>query len=365
MDIEERIELITRPPTEEVITIEELRKLLETKEYPVAYNGWEPSGLVHLGTGLICGYKMIDFVKARVKFKAYLATWHALINNKLGGDEELIKKAAIHFIKTWEALGVPVNEIEFVWPDKLYDNIDYWNKVIRISKELTISRARRTLEIMGRKDIEARKVSDLIYTPMQVADIFQMEVDICQLGMDQRKANIVAREVGKKLGFWKPVCVHHHILKGLLAPPKWPLPENEKERKELLVSIKMSKSKPHGAIFVYDSPEEIRKKVELAFAPPKEVNYNPILDIVKYIVFREKKEFLISRSSKYGGDIMYTSYEDLEKDYKEGKLHPADLKNAVSEFLIDLLSPVRSYFERNPEAKELLSTLRNFSYSPE
>jgi tyrosyl-tRNA synthetase len=44
MDIESKLELIKQPPTEEIISEEELRELLETKEHPVAYNGWEPSG---------------------------------------------------------------------------------------------------------------------------------------------------------------------------------------------------------------------------------------------------------------------------------------------------------------------------------
>jgi len=47
-------------------------------------------------------------------------------------------------------------------------------------------------------------VSDFLYTPMQVADIFHLDVKICQLGMDQRKANVVAREIGERLGYWKP-----------------------------------------------------------------------------------------------------------------------------------------------------------------
>ncbi len=111
MDLEEKIDLILKPPTEEVITREELKEVLETNEHPVAYNGWEPSGRVHLGTGLICAYKMKDLIKAGVKFKAYLATWHAWINNKMGGDLDLIKKAAEHFKHSWIALGVPENKV--------------------------------------------------------------------------------------------------------------------------------------------------------------------------------------------------------------------------------------------------------------
>lgn len=43
MDLEERISLVTRN-TEEVVTPEELRLLLETKTKPKAYWGFESSG---------------------------------------------------------------------------------------------------------------------------------------------------------------------------------------------------------------------------------------------------------------------------------------------------------------------------------
>lgn len=227
MDIETKIELICRPPTEEVLTPEDLKQLLETEEHPIAYDGWEPSGLVHLGTGNICAYKMKDFMEAGIHFKAYLSTWHAWLNNKLGGDLQLIRKAADLFRHSWIALGIPADKVEFIYSDELYDDLDYWAKTVIIAKNLSIARVTRTLEIAGRKESEARHVSDFLYTPMQVADIFHMKVKICQLGIDQRKANVVAREIGEKIGFWKPVCVHHTYLQGLMKPLSGPSPKNK------------------------------------------------------------------------------------------------------------------------------------------
>jgi len=348
MDLEERMELVMKPPTEEVITQEELRNLLETKEHPVAYNGLEPSGLVHLGTGLICGYKMKDFVEAGVRFKVYLATWHAWINNKLEGDMNRIRAAARHLINCWEALGVPVESLEFVWPDVEYDDIAYWEKFVRVAKMLSLSRARRTLEVMGREELEAKTVADLLYTPMQVADIFHFGVDICQLGMDQRKANIVAREVGPSMGLWKPVCVHHHILQGLAQPEKWPLPEDPLERKKAISGVKMSKSKPEDAILITDSDEEIRKKIKQALCPPRDVLDNPVMLIAKYIIFAEEpKRFVIEREAKYGGTIEVYTYRELEELYVNGKLHPLDLKNAVAEELIKIIKPIRDTIQKD------------------
>jgi len=356
LDIETKIELICKPPTEEVITPEDLRQLLETEEHPVAYNGWEPSGLVHLGTGVICAYKIKDFVDAGIRYKAYLSTWHAWLNNKFGGDLDLIKKAAHLFRHSWIALGVPADKVEFIYSDELYDDIDYWATVVRVAKNISIARGRRTLEIAGRKETEARMVSDFLYTPMQVADIFHMQVKICQLGMDQRKANVVARELGERLGFWKPVCVHHHLLQGLDKPKVWPIPEGQE--KEALSSAKMSKSKPETCIFLYDTPEEIRQKMNRAFCPKRIVKFNPVLDITKHIVFRETETFTIERPAKFGGTVSYNCYGELEKAYEKDGLHPQDLKNAVAEELVKILEPVRRYFESNREAREMLEIVR-------
>jgi len=356
LDIETKIELINRPPTEEVLTPNDLRQLLETEEHPIAYNGWEPSGLVHLGTGVICAYKMKDFVEAGIRYKAYLSTWHAWLNDKLGGDMELIRKAADHFKHSWIALGVPEDKVEFIYSDQLYDDIDYWAKTIRIAKNLTLRRTRRTLEIAGRKETEANYVSDFLYTPMQVADIFHLEVKICQLGMDQRKANVVARELGERLGFWKPACVHHHLLQGLVKPALWPIPEGKE--KEALASAKMSKSKPETCVFIHDSPQEIRMKIGNAFCPERAVEFNPVTEICKYIIFRELKTFTVERPTKFGGTIEFSSYEELEKAYKTGKLHPMDLKKAVAEELVRILAPVVKYFETNGQARKSLEILR-------
>lgn len=356
MDIETKIALISRPPTEEVLTPNDLRQLLEVEEHPIAYNGWEPSGLVHLGTGVICAYKMKDFIEAGIRFKAYLSTWHAWINNKLGGDLALIRKAADLFKHSWIALGIPEDKVEFIYSDQLYDDLSYWAKTISVARNLTIARARRTLEIAGRKETEANYVSDFLYTPMQVADIFQLEVKICQLGIDQRKANVVAREIGQKLGFWKPVCVHHHLLQGLEKPAIWPIPEGKE--KEALASAKMSKSQPQTCVFIYDSPEDIKTKIANAFCPEKAIEFNPIIDICKHILFREMETFTVERPAKFGDTTEFNNFEELKKVYKGGKLHPLDLKNAVAEELIKILAPVRKYFATNKEAREGLEILR-------
>jgi tyrosyl-tRNA synthetase len=246
--------------------------------------------------------------------------------------------------------------MEFVYSDKLYDDIDYWAKTVTIAKSLTVARTRRTLEIAGRKETDARYVSDFLYTPMQVADIFQLQAKICQLGMDQRKANVVAREIGEKIGCWKPVCVHHHLLQGLEKPSVWPISQGQE--KEALSSAKMSKSKPETCIFIYDTPAEIKQKMRKAFCPERTIAFNPVIDICKHIIFKEENVFTVERPAKFGSTVEFQSLKELETAYAQGKLHPQDLKNGVAKGLAEILEPVRRYFANNKEAQECLEIVR-------
>ena len=53
----------------------------------------------------------------------------------------------------------------------------------------------------------------------------------------------------------------------------------------------------------------------------------------------------MERATKYGGNITYTKYTDIERDFIEKKVHPIDLKNATSVYINKVVEPVRSYFE--------------------
>jgi tyrosyl-tRNA synthetase len=355
MDIETKLELIKKVG-EEIITEPELKELLQTNEHPIAYDGFEPSGLAHLPFGIFRPILIEDLLKAGIRFKLYLADYFAWINNKRGGDLEKIKMNGEYFIEVWKAAGVDTKKVEFVWASDLANSKEYWKKVILVAKNTTVNRANRALSIMGRKMGELKEVAQYFYPAMQVADIFEMEVDICQLGLDQRRANILAREVGPKLGWWKPVVASHHMLMGLEGMKK-PEGFDEKEEFDVEISSKMSKSKPETCIFVHDSKEDIQKKIKSAYCPEKVVENNPILDYSKYIIFRKFKTLKIERPSKFGGDLEMNNYDELEKMFRLGKIHPLDLKNSVAAALEKIIKPIREHFEKDKKARELYESV--------
>jgi len=366
----EKFDLIKKN-TEEIMTEENLKSLLDSGKKIKHYIGFEISGKIHLGTGLMCMSKVKDFMDAGIDCSIFLADWHSWINDKLGGDRETIKKIAGGYFKeglkaSLKCFGGNPNKLNFVLGSDLYHNNDnYWATVVDISKNTTLARMMRSITIMGRKEGESVDFAKLIYPPMQVADIFIQGINLPHAGIDQRKAQVIARDVALKIktsplidqkgNRVKPVAVHHHLILGLGKPPVWPVPKEQLQ--ELWSALKMSKSKPDTCIFIHDSPDEIKKKIKQAFCLEGEGEFNPVLDWVKYLIFRDSESKLeIKRSKKFGGDIVYTSYNDLEKDFAEKKLHPMDLKNAVAEKLIQILEPARKHFEQ-PKVKKMLEEL--------
>jgi len=349
MDVEHKLALI-ESVGEEIITRDELRNLLDTKLHPVAYDGFEPSGLAHLPFGVFRPLLIRDLQRAGIHFKLLIADWHGWINNKMGGDLAAIRRVGEYFIEVWRAAGV--KDVEMVWTSDVVTDRDYWKKVVLIAKHTTVNRANRMLTIMGRQQGEMQEIAQYFYPMMQTADIFALEADICQLGIDQRRANMLAREVGPKLGWGKPVVVSHHMLMGLEGVKT---PDGFEENKTLDTEItsKMSKSKPTSAIFVHDSREHIGKKLQAAYCPAKVSENNPVLEYVRHLIFRAHDELIIDRPQKFGGPVSFSSYRDLESAYVKGGIHPADLKAAVADALDEIIAPVREHFEKNAKAREL------------
>lgn len=316
MDIQKRLELIKKNAAE-IITEEELIKVLKEKKKPSVYCGYEPSGPMHLGH-FVTITKLLDFEKAGFKVKVLLADVHAFLNRK--GSEDEIKKEVDNWKKTIKAIGL---DAEVVLGSSFQFDKNYQLDVMRMAQDSTINRGLRSMQEIAR-DIEHATISQLWYPLMQVADIKYLGVDVAQGGLEQRKVHMIGKDM-KKIIDYDFVAVHTPLITSLKGPGE-----------------KMSKSIPGSGISVIDSYDEIKKTIRNAYCPEKIVDDNPILQITRLIIFPRIKSFEIKRPEKFGGDVEFEDYESLEKNYSVGKLHPLDLKNAVSEYLEKIIAPIRN-----------------------
>src|SRR5690606_26465186 len=137
----------------------------------------------------------------------------------------------------------------------------------------------------------------------------------------KRKIMVYAREALPKIGYSERIEIMNPMVRGLIGE-------------------KMSSSIEGTKIDLLDDEESVQRKVNKAECVAGEVN-NGILALVKYIFFEIKEEFVIERAVKFGGNIHYRNYSEVEKDFQEKKLHPLDLKNAVSREINNLLKKFR------------------------
>ncbi|CAK9092097.1 unnamed protein product [Durusdinium trenchii] len=340
---------LIRSVGEECQTEAELRKLVEKKPDFVCYDGFEPSGRMHIAQGVYKSVCVNKCTKAGGQFIFWVADWFALMNDKMGGDIEKIRTVGKYLIEVWKVIGMDMSKVKFLWSsDEISRRAEeYWGQALDIGSRTTLARVKKCCQIMGRGE-DSLTAAQILYPLMQCTDIFFLKADICQLGVDQRKVNMLARDycdaAGRKL---KPVILSHHMLYGLKKG-----------------QAKMSKSDPDSAIFMEDAAEDVTRKILNAYCPSapedqeatsqegmslvEDALKNPCLDYIQYTLFsREDFRFQV-------GEQVYESFQDLKDDFVQGKLEEALLKESLANEVNSLLEPVRRHFEEDAEAKELL-----------
>ncbi|KAL6182198.1 hypothetical protein ACLB2K_043621 [Fragaria x ananassa] len=339
---------ILRSIAEECVQDEELKKLLANKAEPICYDGFEPSGRMHIAQGVLKAINVNKMTSCGCRVKIWIADWFAQLNNKMGGDLKKIETVGKYFIEIWRSVGMNLDDgkVEFLWSSKEINERahEYWPRVMDIARRNKLPRIVRCSQIMGRSDQDELTAAQILYPCMQCADIFFLQADICQLGMDQRKVNMLAREycddIKKKN---KPIILSHHMLPGLQQGQD-----------------KMSKSDLSSSIFMEDEEAEVNTKIKKAYCPPKEVEGNPCLEYIQYLIFPWFDEFTVERSEKNGGNTTFTKFEVLSAAYAKGEVHPGDLKPSLAKALNRILEPVRSHFKNDKAAKQLLQSVKNY-----
>lgn len=247
-------------------------------------------------------------------------------------------------IETWKVCGMDVSNpnIEFIWSSDAINAEPerYWLKVFDIASKFKMDYIKNYTPIIGKNNGDNLPTSQLMYPIMQTADVFFLGVDICSLGMDQKKVNMLCREYCDKIHRkFKPIIISHHMLLGLDGKNK------------------MSKSDPNNAIFMNDAPYIVKKKIKNAFCEVGNIDTNPILEYIKYIILEKDDEFVVERDDS---NKTYIRYDDVEEDFEKELIHPEDLKNAVIECLNRYLEPVRDHFATNDEANLLYKTVKSY-----
>ena len=323
MNDEKKLELIKRN-TEEIIGEDELKKILKKKKKPVVYWGTAPTGKPHVGY-LFPALKIADFLKAGFHVKILLADLHAALDNV---SWNIVEKRYKYYEKIIplliKSIGVEVKELEIIKGSEMQLKPEYMYDVLQMSSNVSVhdaTKAASDVVKMGKNP----KLSGIIYPIMQAVDEQYLEVD-CQLGgTDQRKIMVLARENLPKIGYDSRIEIMNPLIPGLIGK-------------------KMSASDKKSKIDLLDDEKTIKKKINNAECVAGNPD-NGIMAFLKYVIMTikedKKEKFVVKRDKKYGGDLKYDSYDQVEKDFVSKKLHPLDLKIAVAEEIFKILKPIQ------------------------
>jgi tyrosyl-tRNA synthetase len=286
----------------------------------VAYDGMEPSGKLHIGHGLLRTINTNKLIDAGFKFKFYIADWFAKMNMKFNGDMNLIHNTGVEMMILWDACGMKMENVEFVWASEEITRrpAEYWQLVLDISTKFNVEKVFKCSPKLSYSFDSSTNLSPLssqiLYPIMQCADIFFLNVDICSLGMDQRETNLLAREYCHIINLKKkPILIHHHMLLGVDGK-------------------KMSKSNPEHAIFMEDSTEDITNKIIRAVP-------EAILEYYQYIIFElETEPISISTIDIFDDNkvenIFFDNYDTLYESYLLNKVNINQLKDACCFYIL-------------------------------
>src|SRR3989344_305956 len=327
MDLSKRFELIKRN-SQEILTENELKGALQKKKQLSAYYGTAPTGLYHMGY-LVPLSKLFDFDKAGIKNKVLIANIHAALDD-LKTPWEKIDFVGNYYQKCIELSFPWDKKPRFVRGSSFQLTKEYQLDVLKLSASSTVARTTRAASEVTR--MKNPKVSELIYPIMQSLDEEYLDVDIQLGGVDQRHIFVYAREYLPLIGYQRRIEIMTPLIVSLKGP-----------------GVKMSASVPESRILVHDSEEMIKKNIDNAYCPIGSTLDNPILQLTKFIVFSVRQKLKIERDKKFGGDIVFNNYNNLEKEFVDKKINPSDLKNNLSKELTNIFSKVRNYFEKNQD----------------
>lgn len=318
------------------------------------YVGFEPSGKAHIGWKVL-SLQLRRMLDAKANVLIFLADWHAWVNDKFDGSMDDIQLTGRYMEDTFRALlgqppeGEGPGELRFVYASAIMDNGEYWARVLRCSKNMSLARVRRTFSIMGRdEDSSDGDLSRFYYPALQAADMFELNIDVAIGGMDQRKAHMFMRDVADRWGWSKATCLHTPIISNL---------KSKGARMESF-DHKMSKSDPTGAILLHDDEKALAKKLRKAYLDPED-SESPVYELIEHIVLPEQGSLEVVPNPEYGEPSSWTDLAAISAAVSDGTLHPFDVKMAVASGISSGLSCVAEYFATHPDTLMALESLSN------
>lgn len=330
--------LLTRHLSE-VIGIDEIKEKLKTKKTLNIYWGTAPTNAPHLAYFLPL-IKIRDFIQSgRVFITILLADVHSYLDE--GFDSiSLVEQRTNYYefvIKEMlKSLGINDSMYEIRRGSSYQFSLAYIRDLLEFTTLISVNQAKRagTDVVKSKKD---PSLASLLYPLMQCIDEIQLDADIQLGGSDQRKIFSLSRDYSVRRGREKCAYFINPLIPALGKKGK------------------MSASGEAGKISLTESDEVIKAKIMKAWCVEtvSDISTDPVLALTKFLIFPTRESVTIERQEKWGGNVTFNCFEDLEQDWIDGKLSGVDLKQNLVKWVCDLIAPVRNALQANPELFEI------------
>lgn len=292
------------------------------------YTGRGPSGPMHIGH--IIPFVMTRWIQEKFNANVYI---------ELTDDEKFLydEKFTLEDSRKWSyenaldiiALGFDPDKT-FIFQDTEYIK-NLYPITIKIAKKINFSLVKA---VFGFKN--ETNIGMIFYPALQVVPtFFEKRRCLIPAAIDQDPYWRIQRDLAEGFGYYKAAAIHNKFLPPLTGPEG-----------------KMNTSQPETAIYLYDDPKTVRKKImKYAFSGGqatvelhRKLGGNPDVDVS----FQWLKLFFEPDDSKL---------KKIEDEYKSGKMLTGELKEILIEKINNFLEDHRT---RREEAK---NTIKDFKYN--
>lgn len=339
MDPNEKFNLIV-DGLQEVIGESELIEIIKERNLRL-YWGTATTGRPHIGY-LKPLLKLCQFLQAECEVTILFADLHAYLDDMKSNWSQLKYRSLYYeeLIKsTLVLLGAPIDKLKFIKGTEFQLSTEYTINVYKLMGKLSLHDAIKSgAEVVKQNDNP--KMASLLYPGLQALDEQFLNVDAQFGGIDQRKIFMMADKYLPQLGYKKRIHLMNPMVPSLNSD-----------------GGKMSCSDINSKIDLLDSSKTIKKKINKGFCEEGNIDCGLIkfIEMVLFPILDIKKEkFIINRSEKHGGKIVYDKYSKLLDDFSKKDLHPTDLKLGISDWIIIFLKALRDRFSKN-DMEEILS----------
>lgn len=329
MNIDTKINLITRNLSEIVGSIDAIKKIISERPLKI-YFGTAPTGKIHIGY-CIPIIKICDFLNAGCHVKILIADTHAILDSGKSSHEnvqarvnyyiEMLSNMIIYF-------GGKLDNLEYVIGSSYQKSPEYFDDLLKLMTKTTIDGAKHA----GSEVVKQSKdplLSNVIYPLLQSLDEKYLDIDIEYSGIDQRKIICYSIDYLKKIGYKHKKI---YLMSGLL--------------KSLGDGDKMSSSDQNSKIDFMDSKKIITKKINKIYVTIYTIRTSILLELITLIILPTLTDkYIINRSEENGGNL-FLDTNDISSKICEmvetEKLHLKDLKLSIVEYIDKIISPIRN-----------------------